>query len=428
MKQKILILGSDLGTIDLAKTAKEMGYYVITADLMETSPTKELSDESWMVSTQDIDALEVAVKENDIQAILAGASEINNDSVRKLSKFLGIDYFGENENAYWVARDKRKFKDICISVGLPIAEDYFLSDNLSREELDKVKYPVVVKPVDQSGNRGVSFCGNEASLIDAYKLARCSSNNPKIICERCLHGEEWAVQYVIAEGEAKLIMFGRENHQPNENANLYTFLNTTNYRLNQYLEETNELVMEAFRRSGFKDGIAWVEVMRDENDGKFYIIECAHRMGSESLYYMHREMSGFDSLKWMIEASLGNNHKIEDLPNYNLLKYQETAGAYHLFSRMKGRVNKITGLDHIEKMSDVVVDIPKRGPYDVGLHTLMGEIRIKGQIDEVIEKIKFINQTLKIEDDHGENMYIQFTDFDTLKKEFLIGLNEFQIN
>ena len=139
MKQKILILGSDLGTIDLAKTAKEMGYYVITADLMETSPTKELSDESWMVSTQDIDALEVAVKENDIQAILAGASEINNDSVRKLSKFLGIDYFGENENAYWVARDKRKFKDICISVGLPIAEDYFLSDNLSREELDKVK-------------------------------------------------------------------------------------------------------------------------------------------------------------------------------------------------------------------------------------------------------------------------------------------------
>lgn len=361
-----------------------------------------------------------------VVAIVAGASEINNDAVRRLSKRLGIKLFNEDDEAYAIARNKRSFKDICISVGASVSKDYFLSDALSKEELGNIVYPVVIKPVDQGGNKGVSFCNNEEELLAAYRLARECSDNPQVICERRLVGEEWAVQYALAEGEARILMFGKEHHQPNENSNLYSFLNTTSHRLTQYMDEANETVIRAFNKAGFKDGIAWVEVMRDKHDGKFYIIECAHRMGSESLYALHNEISGFNSLRWLIEASFGKTHQICDLPENNLLNYKVTAGAYHLFAGKAGIVQEIKGLDQIEALSDVVIDIPRRRGYYVNFHNLMGEIRMKGLIDDVIEKLKFINETLKIVDEHGENMFIKFTDYDALKEDFLAGLDEFK--
>ena len=52
---KLLILGSDYGTIDLLKAAKARGLYVIVTDLMRSSPTKDAADEAWMISTADID-------------------------------------------------------------------------------------------------------------------------------------------------------------------------------------------------------------------------------------------------------------------------------------------------------------------------------------------------------------------------------------
>ena len=59
MKQeKLLILGSDYGSLELVKRAQKRGIYVIASDTMEESPTKKAADEFWMISTTDTDALE----------------------------------------------------------------------------------------------------------------------------------------------------------------------------------------------------------------------------------------------------------------------------------------------------------------------------------------------------------------------------------
>ena len=55
--KKLLILGSDFGTISVVREAHKMGIYVIVADLMETSPTKELADEAWLLSSTDTETL-----------------------------------------------------------------------------------------------------------------------------------------------------------------------------------------------------------------------------------------------------------------------------------------------------------------------------------------------------------------------------------
>ncbi|MBR5948717.1 MAG: hypothetical protein IKZ82_08765, partial [Clostridia bacterium] len=55
--KKLLILGSDFGTLQVVREARALGIYVIVADTMPTSPTKELADEAWLISTTDTDLL-----------------------------------------------------------------------------------------------------------------------------------------------------------------------------------------------------------------------------------------------------------------------------------------------------------------------------------------------------------------------------------
>ena len=168
MKKKLLILGSDYGTIDIVHEAHRMGLYVIVTDLMETSPTKQAADESWLISTTEIEILEMRCREEHVDGILTGASDFNIRQSRILCKRLGLPVYCDNDNAWEVSTNKRKFKDLCKKIGAPIAEDYHLSDELSRNDLAKIHYPVVVKPVDKSGNRGMSYCSNEEELIKAY--------------------------------------------------------------------------------------------------------------------------------------------------------------------------------------------------------------------------------------------------------------------
>lgn len=428
MKQKVLILGSDFGTYDVAVEAKEMGLYVIATDLMQWSPVKAYADEAWMISTTDIDLLEKKCKEEGISAVLYGASDFNITQGRTLCKRLGLPIFCSDDYGWKVARDKSEFKKVCEEVGAPVATSYHLTEELNREDLDKIVYPVVIKPVDKSGNRGMSYCHNEEELIAAYKKARTISDNPTIICERMLHGDEWVVNYILEDGEARLVYFGRELHQPGHAANLYSMIQTTSNGLKTWLAEANEKVKAVFKKAGFVNGVAWVETMLDA-DGHFYLIEPGYRFSSETSYAMYERVDGFNSVRWYIENALGIKHTKEQLPEDLTKAYKECVGSYHLFSCKEGIIHTIEGLEEVQNMQDVVIDLPKREGGKVADHANMGLIRVYGKtIEDVIAKYEKINAVFSVKDENGENLFIRFTDYDGMRKDFNAGLEQFGVN
>ena len=75
--RKLLILGSDFGTIQVVREAHKLGIYVIVADLMETSPTKQEADEAWLLSSTDTDTLVEKCRKENITALMFGASDFN---------------------------------------------------------------------------------------------------------------------------------------------------------------------------------------------------------------------------------------------------------------------------------------------------------------------------------------------------------------
>lgn len=119
-----------------------------------------------------------------------------------------------------------------------------------------MKYPVVVKPVDKSGNRGMSYCKNREELVAAYKYARSISDNATIIVERELHGPEFAVNYVLADGEISLLYFSSEHNQPGYLENMYSIIYTQSADLKKYINEVNDSVKKVFKEAGCREGVA----------------------------------------------------------------------------------------------------------------------------------------------------------------------------
>lgn len=427
MRKVLLVLGSDYGTIDIVREAHRMGMYVIVADLMDSSPTKQEADEAWLISTTEIDALESKCREAGVCGVITGASDFNTTCCRKLCVRLGLPVISANDRAWEAARNKRLFKELCKETGAPVAKDYYITSSDDEDALSSVVYPVVVKPVDKSANRGMGYCNNKEELIEAYKYAKSISDSDTIIVEKELHGPEFAAHYVIAEGEARLLYFGSEHHQPGQRNNQYSLVYTTSAYLQQFLTEVNDHLIEAFKQAGCKDGIVWVECIRDD-DGHFYLFEMGYRFGATMLYTWYEKVFGFNSIRWMIECAIGKKHTVADLPEGLSQPLKATSASYHLFTQREGRVVCIKGLEDIGRMDNVIIDIPKRGEYNAPSHACIGVIRVFGEdINHLCKTIAFINKHLRIEDASGENIIILFDDFDSVKAEYAMGMRQFGI-
>lgn len=421
--RKLLILGSDFGTISVVREAHKMGLYVIVADLMETSPTKELADEAWLLSSTDTDELVRRCKAEGITALMFGASDFNVWNARKVCKELNLPIYCESDYACRVARDKGEFKRICKEVGDPVATDYYLTDALSDEELDGIVFPVVVKPVDKSGNRGMSYCSNREELIAGYKAARAISDK-EIIVERQLHGKEYNVHYVLADGHARLLYFSSTHHEPGEAENLYSFKCTTSQHLRQYIDEVNEKAIRVIEKAECREGIVWFDCIRDE-DGHFYLLEMGYRFGGVMTYVPYEQVTGFSTVKWMLECALGVKHTENDMPPALNSALTGCAASYNLFSCRDGEIKEIEGLEKVAELPGVFVDIPKRAGNSVRLSACMGILGIYGKdIEEVCERLKEVNSLLYTRNDAGENMFIKFDDYDSLREEYYAGLEQ----
>lgn len=420
--KKLLILGSDFGVCDLVDTAHEMGLYVIVADYIETTPAKERADEAWLVSTNDTDELVRLCAATDIGGVMFGVSDFNGDQVRALCSRIGLEPLAASAKAWGIARDKILFKEACREVGLRVAQDYRLTPGLPSEELEDISYPVVVKPTDSSGNRGMSYCNNESELRIAYREAYEASAKGSVVCERCLKGGEWIANYVLADGEASLLYFGREFHMPDQSANLYSFVNTTSNKLGLFLDEVDVALRKLFKRSGFTNGIAWVETMLDE-DGHFYLIDPAYRLSSETAYRLYRRVNGFDSLRWCIESAMGLSHSAEQLPEPPTSDIEACVGAYHLFCPRGGVVETVEGADEIAAMGSVCIDLIKGPGSVVAPGANIGLVKIFAEsVDKEIEKLKKINELLRVRDIDGNDMFIRYTDYEAIISDFNAGL------
>lgn len=417
---KLLMLGTTgRGTKELLLEAKSRGIYTIITDNLsvENAPLKLLADEYWMISTAEIDLLEQKCKDEGITAIMNGISTFNISVCMELCKRLNLPCYC-TPNAWHYTIDKRQFKDLCISCGVPVAKDYYLSKFPSDSELDQIQYPVVVKAIDQSANRGMSYCNSKEEVIAACDYARSYSASDTVIVERMLKGHEYTAWYALADGKASLINFSIMFEQKGYPSNCYSITTTETNKLDLYLKEIDPYIIKAFEKGGYKEGLAWIEMMLDD-DGHFYVLETGYRMSGDMMALNHKNVCGFNTYAWLVDIATGVKHNRSDLPVPASNLPKRCGCTYILWSVEEGEISEITGIDEINQIPGIninidgllnVGDIVKKHQY---LYVITFDTINEDQMIDVINKI---NELISIKDKKGVDIVIRFDDFTRLKE------------
>lgn len=415
--RKLLILGGCYQANDeIVAYAKSQGLYTIVTDdyPIEKSVTKTITDEYWMISTEDIETLAKKCLDEGVDAVTCGISEYNIGQCIKLCERLGLPFYCDKDS-FSYSRDKLKFRTQCDKLGVPMATYYHVTPELNREDLDKIKYPVVVKPVDRNANRGISFCYNEDELIDAVHLAHKESYCGRVLAERLLEGQEYYANYAIADGEVSFVGMGAMCSQPGYPYNCYVLETSNSKEFYHFKEEINEKMIDLIKSMGCKEGYCWFEFILDK-DNHFYVLEMGYRLTGTLMHKSQKIVTGFDAVKWLVDCSLGVRHTSSDLPKSPEKPYDLIYNNFSIWNKKEGTVSSIEGLDEIESIPTMQGSFVAKVGDSFTQYRHIGTLTfVANNVEDLEEKLLLIKNKLQVLDENGENLPIFFTDFAQLR-------------
>ena len=343
--KKLLVLGATEIIGEIVKEAKKKGYYVITVDYYAQSPAKKISDESLFMSATDINKISDYIQKNKIDGVLTGFT----DSLLMAYYQICIQNnlpCNINKKQYILSTDKLEFKNMCKKYQLPIIEEY--SDD------KQVIFPVIVKPIDNSGAKGISVCYNQKDLINGIEIAKSNSTSKKYIVEDYLDYNEATVFYIFIKGKPYLVAMGdRHVHSFKEKClKLPTGYTFPSKALAKFVEEENDKFINLFKDLNCQNGMVFIQGFVDDNL-TFIPYECGFRLTGSLEYKLIEYIHGYNPLSMLIDYAVsGDMLYNKSMPYINPFFSKKL---YNLSCLIKpGYIQKIIGLDKIEEHNNIL--------------------------------------------------------------------------
>ena len=175
--KKILLLGGSLQQIKAIETAKKLGLFTVLCDYLEDNPGQYHADKFYQISTTDKEAVLDVARKEEIDCIIAYASDPAAPTAAYVAEQMHLP--GNPYESVEILCDKEKFRAFQRENGFfaPYGCAYSDAAEALRDLEDgRYAFPVIVKPVDSSGSKGVSKIENieyvEAKLINALSFSR----------------------------------------------------------------------------------------------------------------------------------------------------------------------------------------------------------------------------------------------------------------
>ena len=215
MKKNLLIIGAGIEACEGIKIAKAMGLGLIVVDGNPQAPGFELADHVLRVSTYDGDgiaqaAMDLVLSGTPVHGVIAMCADVPM-SVAKVAQKLGLPGLSL-QSAHWVA-DKLAMKEQLQKAGIPIPRFTAVSEHDLLESAQRIGFPLVIKPVDSRGARGVQLLDKPQQLADAYLLAKQESPTGRVMLEEYLSGPQFSTETLIDDGLCYTLGFADRNYE-----------------------------------------------------------------------------------------------------------------------------------------------------------------------------------------------------------------------
>ena len=411
-------MGCSFGTAEALEYAKSIGVYTIVTDYNspEISSLKKIADEFWMIDVANIDALEEKCREKNITGVFAATSEFCLDKAKELCNRLSLPFYAFEEG--WnCARDKIRFKQHCIECGLDTPYIWSVSSQLTKEQLNKIQYPVIVKPVDSCAQQGLFVCQNEQELVKGFDIAFNMSDSKRVMIEEYIVGQEIAAFYFFLDGQVILSALDDLVYLPINGRNNFVFVKDSSKFTKMYLDEIDPKVRKLFQQIDCYHGVAFLQgILKDE---KIYFLELGYRIDGIGTWKKNKKIYHYSSIEFMVDFSLGCPSMPNRIPDLRKNFQPKPGGIYLLWAR-PGKIAKIEGVDIINGIESVDIilnrfEIGDEIPKAVSMMQIAFGICISVESkNELKEKVKQVNEALHIYDIEGKNLLFYLTDYNSL--------------
>lgn len=300
MKKKLAIIGASYLQRPLVEKCKELGVYSICFAWEDGAVCKDLCDNFYPISTIDKEAILKVCQDEQIDGITTIASDVATLTVNYVAEHMGLV---GNPNKYsQTATNKYLMRQCFMEHGVP-SPKFCLTDGAIPEIAKTFTFPVIVKPTDRSGSRGVEKVEDANELQAAIERACNESFQKKAVIEEFVEGREISVESISYEGKHNILQITDkvtteapffvelEHHQPSSLPD-------------DIKSRVREIVLNALNALHIQYGASHSE-LKITKDGVIRVIEIGARMGGDFIgSNLVRLSTGYDFLKGVIQVAL----------------------------------------------------------------------------------------------------------------------------
>ena len=209
MRKAILVFGVGILQESLIRRAQDMGLFVVGIDPCGEAYCRDVVDVFEVVGGQDFEGTIAVAKKYNVSAVVTTATDKPLVMMARVAKELGVRFFSE-ETAI-VSTDKFLMKERFVANGIPCAKGKVVS---TEQEASDMMFPIIVKPRDNSGSRGVKLCNNLQELKEAIQEALNNSKKNTVLVEEFIEGREFSIEALHYDGKSEVIQFTEKKTTP----------------------------------------------------------------------------------------------------------------------------------------------------------------------------------------------------------------------
>ncbi len=345
-KKKLLLLGGSRYLIPVIKAAHNLGCYVITCDYLPDNYAHRFSDEYCNISIIDKDAVLLKAQELKINGIMSFACDPGVVTAAYVAEKMRLPSVGSYESVC-ILQNKGRFRQFLAQnmFNVPTAKSY-TSIDCALSEIDLFHWPVIVKPTDSAGSKGVSRVDAPDFLRRSIENALLFSRGKEFIIEDFLQQKGFSSDSdsFSVDGEVKFVSFNSQRFDLKAD-NPYTpaaYSWPSSISIKHQKELSSE-IQRLIHLLDLKTSIYNIET-RECIDGKAYIMECSPRGGGNRLAECLKFATGIDLIANAVLAAIG-----EDVTEVEQKAYKGYWAEVVLHSSNPGVFRDISLSDSIKK-------------------------------------------------------------------------------
>ncbi len=354
--KRVILLGAISSFCDLVNEITDLGYEPIICDYYEDAPAKKMGFLSYDISTTDVDKVFELAKEHNADGIISAFSDRNLIPALEVCEKMGFNYFF-NRRIIECLTNKINMKSFFASIGVPVVKYAVVNAEKPENDLKDFEYPVITKPIDAYGSKGIFICNNIEEVKEKLNVTIKNSLNykDKALVEEFYHVDEISITAWVKKGRPYITCIYDVFRNFEDNVYLSAVSFPSKYT-EKYYDRFVELISMITHGIGISEGPVTLQCFIGNEGIKVSELLCRLAGGSPFLYPKY--FGGPDIAKMLIQYSVKEEIDYQNIESFvPVVRSSDIFYVFEVNVNHKGIIEYSIDIDDIMDNNDEIIDI-----------------------------------------------------------------------